>query len=187
MRLIYIYGVILMQKILIRNVEKNDLWSVSDIAVNGWKSAYRGIIDDSFLDSLKIEDNYNKRLKDYKENSFIVAEINKEVVGFCRYTANNIFSKKLKEIDCELCAIYVKPDLKRMGIGSSLFKYVIQDQKKNNNKTMILWCLKENYNSRNFYEKMGGILFGENEIEKGGKKYTEVGYKYDIIKMQNYI
>ena len=54
-----------MQNIIIRNVKKEDLWSVSSIVVEGWKSAYRGIIDDEFLDSLKVEDNYNKRLKDY--------------------------------------------------------------------------------------------------------------------------
>lgn len=172
-----------MQNIKIRNVKKEDLWSVSSIIVEGWKSAYRGIIDDEFLDSLKIEDNYNRILKDYQENGFIVAEINKEVVGFCRYTINNLFSQDVKDIDCELCAIYVKPDMKRQGIGSSLFQYVIQEQKKNENQNMILWCLKENYNSRKFYEKMGGILCGENEIEKGGKKYKEVGYKYNLSEL----
>ena len=104
-----------MQNIIIRNVKKEDLWSVSSIVVEGWKSAYRGIIDDEFLDSLKVEDNYNKRLKDYQENGFIVAEIDNEVVGFCRYTVNNLFSQDVKDIDCELCAIYVKPDLKRQG------------------------------------------------------------------------
>ena len=169
-----------MQNIIIRNVKKEDLWSVSSIVVEGWKSAYRGIIDDEFLDSLKVEDNYNKRLKDYQENGFIVAEIDNEVVGFCRYTINNLFSQDVKDIDCELCAIYVKPNMKRQGIGKALFQYVIQEQKKNKNQKMVLWCLKENYNSRKFYEKMGGILFGENEIEKGGKKYKEVGYKYNL-------
>lgn len=172
-----------MQNIIIRNVKKEDLWSVSSIVVEGWKSAYRGIIDDEFLDSLKIEDNYNRRLKDYQENGFIVAEINNEVVGFCRYTINNLFSQDVKDVDCELCAIYVKPDMKRQGIGSALFKYVIQEQKKNENQKMILWCLKENYKSRKFYEKMGGILYGENEIEKGGKKYKEVGYKYYLSEL----
>ena len=167
-----------MQNIIIRNVKEKDLWSVSSIVVEGWKSAYRGIIDDEFLDSLKIEDNYNRRLKDYQENGFVVAEIDNEVVGFCRFTVNNLFSQDVKDIDCELCAIYVKHDLKRQGIGRALFQYVIQEQKKNKNQKMILWCLKENYNSRKFYEKMGGILFSENEIEKGGKKYKEVGYKY---------
>ena len=172
-----------MQNIIIRNVEKEDLWEVSNIVVKGWKSAYRGIIDDEFLDSLKVEDNYNRMLKNYQENGFIVAEINNEVVGFCRYTVNNLFSQDVKNIDCELCAIYVKPDLKRQGIGGALFQYVIQEQKKNENQNMILWCLKENYNSRKFYEKMGGILYGENEIEKGGKKYKEVGYKYNLSEL----
>ena len=169
-----------MQNIIIRNVKEKDLWSVSSIVVEGWKSAYRGIIDDEFLDSLKIEDNYNRRLKDYQENGFVVAEVDNEVVGFCRYTVNNLFSQDVKDIDCELCAIYVKPNMKRQGIGKALFQYVIQEQKKNKNQKMVLWCLKENYNSRKFYEKMGGILFGENEIEKGGKKYKEVGYKYNL-------
>ena len=91
-----------------------------------------------------------------------------------------MFSQDVKYIDCELCAIYVKPELQRQGIGKALFNYVIQEQKKNNNKNMILWCLKENYNARKFYEKMGGNLYGKNEIEKGGKKYKEVGYRYDL-------
>ena len=172
-----------MQNIIIRNVKKENLWSVSSIVIEGWKSAYRGIIEDEFLDSLKIEDNYNRRLKDYQENGFIVAEINNEVVGFCRYTINNLFSQDVKDIDCELCAIYVKPDMKRQGIGAALFQYVIQEQKKNENQKMILWCLKENYNSRKFYEKMGGVLYSENEIEKGGKKYKEVGYKYNLSEL----
>lgn len=30
---------------------------------------------------------------------------------------------------------------------------------------------------------MGGNLYGENEIEKGGKKYKEVGYMYDLSKL----
>ena len=164
----------------IRNVEKGDLRKVSEITVNGWKTAYRGIIDDDYLDCLNIEENYQRRLKDYKENGFIVAEINKNIVGFCRYTLDNIFSKECKDIDCELCAIYVEPNLKRQGIGTALFRYVLKRQKENNNKRMILWCLKENYNSRKFYEKNGGTLYGEREIEKGGKKYKEVGYKYNL-------
>lgn len=170
-----------MENIKIRNVKKEDLWYVSTIRVEGWQSAYRGIIDDKFLDSLSIEENYKKRLKDYKENGFIVAELNNEVVGFCRYTTSNLYSEQCEDIDCELCAIYIKPNLKRKGIGRALFNYVIEEQKNNNNKKMILWCLKDNYNSRNFYEKMGGELYGEKEFERDSKKYKEVGYMYKLI------
>ena len=33
-----------MENIIIRNVKKEDLWAVSSIAVERWKSAYRGIL-----------------------------------------------------------------------------------------------------------------------------------------------
>lgn len=165
---------------LVRNVKKEDLRQVSEIAVNGWKSAYRGIIDDDYLDSLSIEDNYQKRLKDYQENGFIVAELNGEVVGFCRYTLDNLFSKDYPEIDGEICAIYVKPELKRHGIGKKIFEYVFNEFKKHGNKNIILWCLKDNYSSRLFYEKMGGELYGESAVNRGGKEYKEVGFKFVI-------
>lgn len=165
---------------IIRNVKKEDLRSVSEIVVNGWKTAYKGIIDDEYLNHLRVEDNYNKRLKDYKENGFVVAELNGEVVGFCRYTLENKYSKEYSDIDGELCAIYVKPEMKRKGIGKSLFEYVFNEFKKNGNKNIILWCLKENYPSRAFYEKMGGVLCGESTIVRGGKEYKEVGFRYTI-------
>ena len=171
--------------IIIRNVRKEDLPSVVDIKIKGWQVAYKGIVDDTYLTNLsnERETRIAKMEKNYMTNGFIVAELDNEVVGFCRYIFDNSFSPEIDDVDCELCAIYVKPDLKRQGIGKELFNYVIQEQKKSNNKNMILWCLKENSNSRKFYEKMGGILYGENEIEKGGKKYKEVGYKYDLSKL----
>ena len=39
-----------MQNIIIRNVKQEDFWAVSSIVVEGWKSAYRGIIADELLD-----------------------------------------------------------------------------------------------------------------------------------------
>ena len=165
---------------IVRNIEKEDLKVVAEIVVNGWKSAYRGIIDDDFLDSLNANDAYQRMLKNYQENGFVVAEIDNEVVGFCRYTLENLFSKEYTEIDGEISAIYVKPELKRNGIGRKLFEYVFKEFKKNGNKKIILWCLKENYPSRAFYEKMGGILCGKSSIMRGGKEYKEVGFQFNI-------
>ena len=46
--------------------------------------------------------------------------------------------------------------MKRHGIGKKLMKYVINEFKNSKKEKMILWCLKENYPSRAFYESMGG-------------------------------
>ena len=40
--------------------KKKDLRQVAEIVVNGWKTAYKGISDDEYLDSLNVEDNFFK-------------------------------------------------------------------------------------------------------------------------------
>ena len=172
-----------LNKIKIRNVKKEDLRAVAEISVNGWKTAYKGIIDDDFLNNLSIEEKYKKRLNDYTENGFIVAELNNEIVGFCRYRSGNYYKETHPNIDCEISALYVKPEYKRKSIGRKLVNSVIDEFRENGYSKMILWCLKDNYPSRAFYEKMGGIYCGENIIERGNKEYKEVGFIYDLKKL----
>ncbi len=61
--------------------------------------------------------------------------------------------------------LYITSKLKRNGIGKKLMKYVIELLRKEGKKQMILGCLKENYPSRAFYEKMGGKVINYDEIE----------------------
>ena len=70
--------------------------------------------------------------------------------------------------------------MNRMGIGKKIFEYVVNQFKEKDRKVMIIWCLKDNYPSRMFYEKMGGIPTESKIIEIGGKEYEEVGFKYNL-------
>ncbi len=169
-----------MEGIIIRNIEEKDIPSVADIKINGWRTAYKGIIDDKVLNSMNRNERIEKIRKTYKDNGFIVAELNNEVVGFCNYIDTNKFTQDISDIDCELLAIYVKPDLKYNGIGTKLFQFVINEFKSKKKTKMILWCLKDNEPSRKFYTKMGGEIFKERTIEIGEKKYYEVGFIYNI-------
>ena len=109
---------------IIRNIKKKDITTVVDIQINGWKTAYKGIIEDKYLETMNKEEKIKKRQNDYMLNGFIIAELNNDIVGFCRYIDNNSFSREVEEADCELLAIYVKSDLKYNGIGTKLFQYV---------------------------------------------------------------
>ena len=169
-----------MENVIIRNIEEKDIPSVVDIQINGWKSAYNRIIDDNVLNSMNRNERIAKRKNDYKENGFIVAELNNQVVGFCRYIDSNKFTQDIPNIDCELLALYVKPKLKYNGIGTRLFQFVINDFKSKNKNKMILWCLKDNESSKKFYIKMGGKIIKERAIEIGEKEYLEVGFEYNI-------
>ena len=174
-----------MEEIIIRKAQKEDLKYVAEVNVITWKKAYKGIIEQDFLDNISIEKRYENILKhqnDENSSKLIVAEINGEIVGFCRYMEGNDYSDEYKDIECEIKALYVNPQYKRIGIGKKLMNYVKMEFKERGLEKMILWCLKENHPSRAFYEKMGGTLCGEKTTEIGGKEYKEVGYIYNVQK-----
>ena len=171
-----------MDNLVIRKVKVEDLRNVAEIVVNGWQTAYKGIVEDDYLENLSIDEKYQKMLKNYKEDGFIVAEQNNKIVGFCRYCEENKYIKEYPEVDCELCALYVKNEEKRKGIGSKLVKYVMNEFKNKNLKKMIIWCFKDNYKARNFYEKMDGSYCGESSWVRGNKEYKKVGYVYNLQK-----
>ncbi len=169
-----------MENVIIRNIKEKDIPSVVDIQIDGWKSAYNGIVDNNVLNSMNRNERIEKRKNDYKENGFIVAELNNQVVGFCRYIDSNKFTQDISNIDCELLALYVKPNLKYNGIGTKLFQFVVNEFKNKNKTKMILWCLKDNEPSKKFYTKMGGKIIKERTIKIGEKEYLEVGFEYNI-------
>ena len=163
----------------IRNVKYEDLPAVVDIQVDSWKDTYKGIIDGGYLKNLNKHERLEKRKKDYQQNGFIVAEKNGEILGFCRFV-ENINNEDYNKCDCELGALYIRIDSKGKCIGKQLINYVKKYFKEKNKTKMILWCLEENYNSRAFYEKMGGKLIGKRQIEIGNRTYDEVAYGYDL-------
>lgn len=131
---------------------------------------------------MSIEADIEKRKKDWNTNYFIVAEQNEEILGFARYTDYNRSNPNDANIDSEIGALYVKTELKRSGIGTLLFNYITDSFKQKGKTKMILWCLKENYPSRKFYEKMGGKVYSYQNIKIGEQFYEEVGYVYDLTK-----
>ena len=59
-------------------------------------------------------------------------------------------------------------------------EYVINDLKSKGKKKMILGCLKKNYQSRAFYEKMGCKFLNYDKAQFGDKEYELVIYEYEL-------
>ena len=69
--------------IIIRTATTNEAEEIAKIKIEGWQTAYRGIIDDKFLDNMDINEELEKRKNNIED--IIVAELNNEIVGFCLY------------------------------------------------------------------------------------------------------
>ena len=79
-----------------------------------WKTAYRGIIDRDYLDSMSVEERYQRELKRYQ--IYRVAVSGDEVLGF---TWNEMADDEAA--DCEIIAIFIRYAKRKGGIGRVLF------------------------------------------------------------------
>ena len=159
--------------IVVRDAEERDVRQIAEICVEDWKKAYRGIIDGGFLDSLSADERYEIEIRRYRE--FIVAVCADTVLGYAwLHTAEE------DTADCEIVALYVRYSYRKNGIGKLLLRSAADRFKALGKKKMIIWCLKENHESRSFYEKTGGKEFKSGSHNWGGKAYAMISYLYDL-------
>ena len=162
-----------MDRIIVRRAEKEDVRQIAEIVVEDWQKAYRGIMDSDFLDSISVDQRYGIEIKRY--DRYVVAADGNEVLGcaWLEMTAE-------EPADCEVIALYVRYSKRNNGIGKLLMRHAVEYFREAGRKKMIVWCLKENHESRKFYEKAGGKEFRTGSHNWGGKEYEMISYLYDL-------
>ena len=159
--------------IIVRKAEKEDVRQIAEILVEDWQKAYRGIIDSDFLDAMSVDQRYEIEVKRYQK--YAVATDGNEILGYAW-----LEMAEDDTADCEIVALYVRYEKRKMGIGRLLLQYAVNHFRKSGKKRMIIWCLKENDESRRFYEKTGGKEFRTGSHNWGGKEYEMISYLYDL-------
>ncbi len=138
---------------MIRKPTLDDVDKISEISVNGWKSAYSGLIPDDYLEKLSInksKERFQDAVLNKSENIDVYEDVYVKAFAF----HNRSRDEDLKEY-YELTAIYVDPKLKNQGIGSKLIKYIENHAKKLGYTNLLIWVLEGNNKSINFYKKHG--------------------------------
>ncbi|PKM76926.1 MAG: GNAT family N-acetyltransferase [Firmicutes bacterium HGW-Firmicutes-15] len=157
----------------IREANLNDISSIAKVTVDTWKTAYRGIIDDTYLDNLC----YEEREKGWRlfpfHNSFVyVFEEESQIVGFAaagpERTSNPVYQG-------ELYAIYVYSSHQNKGIGSALFRSVMKKFEESGVYSIMLWVLSDSP-YRRFYELHRGQTVDSTMLEMDGFKSEITSY-----------
>jgi len=158
---------------IIRKATEEDVKQIAEILVEDWKTAYRGIIDDTYLDSMNVETRYQIEVRRFRE--YVVAVEGNEVLG---YAWNQITDDDVA--DCEIIALYVRYSKRNNGIGKALMLDAMEHFRQSGKKSMIIWCLEEKQESRKFYEKMGGKAHDTGTHKWGDRDYNMISYLYQL-------
>lgn len=145
---------------------------VSFVYEQSWKHAYKGIVPQSYLDSIPSGRWIQSISKSDMYN--LVALEHRRIIGTSSYCAS-----RWKKFDGfgEIVSIYFLPEYTGKGYGSALLSRAIAELRKLEYREILLWVLEENISARSFYEKNGFVSTGEYMDDKiAGKQLRELLY-----------
>ncbi|WP_406447189.1 GNAT family N-acetyltransferase [Streptomyces sp. NBC_01613] len=163
-----------------------DCERVAEIRVQGWRSAYRGMIPQSYLDGLGVAEDTERRRTRFLESQEsggtvlnLIAVQDGEVIGWACHGPYR--EGEVRTGDVELYAIYVDPDRFGAGAGRALIEESIRRCGAAGHERMYLWVLEENARARRFYERSGFRADGVKEpFEVDGVPVPEVRYVREL-------
>lgn len=164
----------------IRPATEADIPVIARLHIEGWKAAYGGMVNQSYLDSLSVP----QRINDWQgwmssgESETLLAEVGGMPAGFITYgrtkTAPPGSSPIRPSHAAEIYALYLDGSFWRQGIGTVLLRKAAENLASRKQKSLCLWVLEGNDRGLSFYEKMGGQRLGKKVIEIGGSNVKEV-------------
>lgn len=162
---------------MIRKVnETDDLNKISHIYEESWKSAYKGMLPQDYLDHIP-EGHWVENLTAKERHSLVMIE-DDQMIGTSSYAPSRL--SRLEGFG-EIISIYMLPDYIGKGYGKQLLHETIKCLKEEGYHDLYLWVLEENTHARKFYEH-AGFIQSDDIIEDviGGKVVHEVRYQYHI-------
>lgn len=139
---------------IIRKANLQDVVAIAKVHVDSWRTTYKGIVPDSYLERLSYERRqvtWTHVITNQLESQVFVAEDDDHgIVGFAnggRERSGNL------SYQGELYALYIFKEYQGSGIGRALTRAVVS-QLKENGYNMMTWVLKDNP-SLGFYEHIG--------------------------------
>ena len=172
----------------IRQAVPSDSADIARVHVDSWKTAYRGIIADDYLDSLSYEERERRWFENLSSTGrfVFVAEdstsepTEKKIIGFCSGGRNS--SSIDSEYAAELGSIYILQEHRGRGVGKALVHSLAMSLVEVGFSSMIVWVLSKNP-YRRFYESLHGKYVRSAEIQIGGSTFEEVAYGWTDMRV----
>ena len=166
-----------MTDLRIRRATAADAPAIARVRVDSWRTTYRGMIPDAYLDGMQVEAStalWDRVLAAGPNTTcVIVAEHGADIVGF---GAGNRLQQPKHGFDAELAAVYLRREFQRAGLGRRIVGAVAEAQRRHGGTGLLTWVIAGNKPARAFYERLGGELVVEQPFQWDGMDLVEAGY-----------
>ena len=166
---------------LIREAQESDAPQLARVGVDTWRTTYRGLMADEFLDNMSYDGSSCRWVKRISENeSGEFAYVAEDMTGIVGYAYAGPERNEDPNYPGEIYALYIYQSAQKRGIGRLLMQAVAQHFLRIGIRSMRIWVLTQNP-SRGFYERMGGRFLEAKVINIGGADLEETAYAWDDI------
>ncbi|MEU8529799.1 GNAT family N-acetyltransferase [Streptomyces sp. NPDC048629] len=143
----------------IREMTESDADAVAGVRVDGWRSAYAGIVPRTWLDRMTVaEDALRQRTRlaepGRAATDLVATDPDGAVVGWTCFGPVGAAGAPGPDW-AELYTLYVRPDLIGHGVGRALLDEVHTRAGAAGFAGMLLWVLADNHRARRFYDRAG--------------------------------
>ncbi|MGE7365842.1 N-acetyltransferase family protein [Desemzia incerta] len=164
---------------LIRKATYDDIKGMAKVNVDSWRTTYKNIIPDTYLDSMSYglrEKSFQKALDD-EQVIVYTAEEDKEVVGYI-IGGRNREVEEFPAYEGELYALYILKELHGRGIGKELVSKLFDELKVREIQHVMVKVLKDNP-AKLFYQRLGAKYVDVTCFEISHSKLAEEVYRWE--------
>jgi ribosomal protein S18 acetylase RimI-like enzyme len=161
-------------RFVIREATLEDSTEIARVQVDTWRTTYRGIVPQSFLDEM----DYGVRAESWRNqlaggsSRIYVSEIEGTICGF---VCGGPLREPLSDFNAEIYAIYLTVDAQQKGCGRAMMQQLAAKLLQDGLKGAVVWVLEKNP-ACGFYEHLGGELLAQKTISIGDSDLVEVAY-----------
>ena len=164
----------------IRKANIQDAQGIGKVHVDSWRTTYKGILPDDFLNNLSYEQRtelWKKNISDATNYVLVAENEQNEIIGFA--TSGTRKTNSVPNAT-DLTSIYLLEEYQGMGIGKQLLKEIFIYFKQIGYEKVFVEVLAEN-KTRDFYEYYGAQYVNNIEIKIGGRVVEELIYVWNDI------
>lgn len=165
----------------IRKANLTDAQGIAKVHVDSWKSTYKNIISDEFLDKLSYDkrtDLWTRNISTDGDFIFVAENHEEKIVGFAccgKRETNHVANSG------DLTAIYLFEENQGKGIGKQLMKQVFLQFEELGHNRVFVEVLEDN-KTRYFYEHYGARLVRTEKITIAGAELSLLIYEWEDLK-----